>query len=231
MFHQAGREDLGRALGRRLLLVTQQAAMHEPGMTEVEEVVGGLQIEIVAAPGPIGMIVLMEVGNVRRIGSRRIAHPDPEHVVALHQRIDPYPRGPRNVTRLGRIANAGAGAVEGQSVIPALDRVADEAAHRQRRKAMRASVGHRDRLAVFLAEEDDRLVEIGAREQLAADFMAPGGRVPAVAQKFHDGFLQWLAARAVWFASLTAWELGWREPGTRPAVLRGAAESAQGPAG
>ena len=94
----------------------------------------------------IGIVEPMEIGDRRRIGQRRIAHPDPNPVIALGDRIGLDLGAARNLLLAG---NAGAAAVgaEAQAVIVALQLVADELAHGQRQMAVRAAILHRHRRA------------------------------------------------------------------------------------
>ena len=127
----------------------------------------------------------MEIGDRRRIGQRRIAHPDPNPVIALGDRIGLDLGAARNLLLAG---NAGAAAVgaEAQPVIVALQLVADELAHGQRQMPVRAAIFHRHRRARFGAEEHDGLAQNGARQRLAADLGIGRGDVPVIAQE-HGG--------------------------------------------
>ena len=134
--------------------------------------------------GPVGMVRPPPIRDQLRIGAFRIAHPDPDPVEALDQRIS-VDCGIGRDLRLARDLDAAAASIEAQSVIAATQRVAFESSLRQRQVAVTTTVLERDRGAVLLAVEDDRLAEDQPRERLAGQLTVPGGDVPGIAQK-HD---------------------------------------------
>ena len=65
----------------------------------------------------------------------------------------------------------------------ALQRIADQLAHRERQMTVRAPVLERDRRAVLEAIEHDRLAENDPAERLALDLGVGGGDVPVVPEE------------------------------------------------
>jgi hypothetical protein len=114
-------------------------------------------------------IVETEVWNLRRVGTGRIAHPYPQRAPALDDRVAPNLGCLRDIPVAVRVVYAGAAAIEAQAVVGTLHRGAAvaEPTHRQRREAVRATVGERARCAARIAVEDKRFVEQRAREQCA----------------------------------------------------------------
>ena len=106
----------------------------------------------------------VEIRDAGGVGQRRLAQPDPREGVALDQRIFAHARPRRHLVLPGH-PHALAVAVKAQSMVAALDLVSDDAAERQRREAMRAAVGKRDRLARGGAEQHDLLAAHGAGER------------------------------------------------------------------
>src|SRR5207302_146540 len=107
------------------------------------------------------------------------AHPDPRERVPLDQRIFLH-AGARRHAVLARHAHADAVAIKAEAVVAALDRVTHYTADRERRKTVRAAVGQRNSLAGAGAEEDDLLVEHGARERDMLDLARERDHLPAV---------------------------------------------------
>ena len=131
--------------------VADRGLVHEGEMREVEQVVDdqlpvGLDVQVGRLGAPVRIVEPMEVGDLVGVGERRIAHPDPDPVIALDHRIGAHPRRLRDQV-LARHAHALAGAVEAQAVVVALQRVADHLAHRQR-QAGGAGSGPRTRTSV-----------------------------------------------------------------------------------
>src|SRR5580700_256113 len=112
------------------------------------------------------------------------ASPIHTHTALCFSMTGLHPRSRRNVFGAVRVTHAGAAAVVFQAVIRALDAVAaDDLAHAQRRKAMRAAVLDRGHAAIGLAIEHDRLVHDGARHQLPiANAVGPCRHIPRIAQ-------------------------------------------------
>src|SRR5258708_34436943 len=83
-----------------------------------------------------------------------------------------------------RIQDAGAGRIELQSVVGALDAIAiDDLSHVQGRESMRAAVLQRGNVSVRFSVENDRLFQNGAAEQLTVgEIIGPGGDIPRVAE-------------------------------------------------
>src|SRR4051812_47147928 len=134
-----------------------------------------------AAPSRIGEIV--EFQDLRWIGLRRIAHPDPDQVLALDDRIAPHAEVLRDVV-LSRDLDALAARLELEPVVHAADVVAFAPAVGELGAAMAAAIVERDDAAAVAAIEHDRLLEDGAGEEFAVDqLVIPRRDVPAVLQK------------------------------------------------
>jgi hypothetical protein len=180
--------------------VADGGLVHEGKMGQVEQVVVdqlpiALGVQIVGPGAPVGIVEPVVIDDLRRIGERRIAHPDPQPFVALDHRIGFHLGGLRDHV-LARHAHALAGAVEAQAVIVALQHVAfDELAHRQRQAAVRTAVLQRDGGAVLGAVEHDRLAEDDAAERLAPDLVIHGGDVPGIAQEHGSPRAAWIDAK------------------------------------
>ncbi len=175
-------------LGQRR--VADRAFVHECQVREIEQVVDdelpiGFDVQVGRLGAPARVVEPMEVGDVVRIGEGGITHPDPQPVIALHHRIGLHLRRRGNVI-LPRDPHTAAIRPEPKPVIMALQRVADELAHREREMPMRATVLECDSLAVLGAEEHHRLAQDHARERVAADLGVGGGDIPMVSQEHGD---------------------------------------------
>ena len=122
-----------------------------------------------------------------RIRLGRIAHPDPHECVLLHHG-EAADAGAFEDVRLAGDADAGAGAVEDQTMIAALQAFLDDLAHVQRRATVAAHVEQRRDAVLLVAEQHDGLVADAAGQRGFADLIGPGGDVPGVADE-HGGFL------------------------------------------
>ena len=147
-----------------------------------ELIIAGDRDHVGLGTGPIGVIHPPPIRDQRRIGAFRIAHPDPDPVEALDQRIGPDRRVGRDLC-LARDFDTAPAAVEAQPVIAATQRVAFEPAKGERQVAMAAAILERDRRAVLLAVKDDRLAEDHPGQRLAADLAVPGRDIPGIAQE------------------------------------------------
>ena len=108
----------------------------------------GLDVErIPVGDAPLRPVVFGEVVNVFGIRLFRIAHPDPDQAQAFGRRIALH-AGVGRDDLLPRHVDAGAGPVEHQPVIAALDPVVDQAPLGQRKQPMRAAVAQRHRRTV-----------------------------------------------------------------------------------
>ena len=176
--------------------------MNEFRMRDVVQVVvdqfvvhGHRQKPIVpAAPDRVVGIGRREpVGDRARVrGALGIAEPDPDVAVALHhgELPDPDVRSGRRVLVLTRDGDARTVLVVDGAVVRAADAIPLDAAGRQRREAMRASVLECDDPARRRAVQNDSLVQKRARERrFVRDLGGFRGDVPRVADVF-DGFLR-----------------------------------------
>ena len=162
----------------------QRRRVNELHVRQIQQVVDQqlvitLDVEIARVGNPARVVVPVIVGDQVRIGLVRVARPDPDIAVAFHHRIGPHAR-PRRHAGLTRYRHAGAGCIELQPVIAALDDVADPFAQRQRQMPVAAPVLQRRRRAVLAPEQHHRIAADGAAEQVVGQFMALGGDVPGV---------------------------------------------------
>ena len=185
--------DRGRlGLERVLLRSAQRLGVHEGEVREVRQVVHDQQVvrvvvQVARMPAPARVAQVREVEDLRRVRFRRIAHPDPDQAVAFDHRIAAHAELGRNVVLPGNL-HALARRVEFQPVVHAAHAVALDAAVGEQRAAMAAAVVERHRLAGIALVQHDRLVEDGAREQLAVDqLVVPGRDVPAVHEEGFGG--------------------------------------------
>jgi hypothetical protein len=98
--------------------------MDESDMRQVDQILDQQQVirldmKIGADRGPVRIVIVREIGNLRRIGFVLLAHPDPDIAMALDHRIAAH-RDARRHTILARNGDAGAGRIEGEAVIAAL---------------------------------------------------------------------------------------------------------------
>ncbi len=190
--HPAVGPDRGAFLNRLELAVgdgraRQQALVHEFAVCQVQQVVRdqlvvGLHLDDAADEGEVGIQMAAEIRDRGGIGLVFVAEPQPDHAVAFHEGVLRHLHLRRDHATGMRIQNAGAGAVEAQPVVAALDRVADQLAQVQRREPVRAGIADGRDLAVLLAVQHDRSFQDRAFEQAARDLARPGGDVPGVAQ-------------------------------------------------
>src|SRR4051812_43802454 len=127
------------------------------------------------------------VRNKRGIRLRRIAHPDPDPVVFLDQRIGAHACLrwdaflPRDLYALPILSKK-------QPVIAATQVVSLRPAHRERQLAVAAAILQPYGLSTCGAIEDNGFIEKGASEKALRKLAAPGGDVPGISEK-HAGIL------------------------------------------
>ena len=170
--------------------VTYRLGMDEGFVTEIEQVIDekpvvGVHVVIAFGDRPIGIVHPVKIGDERGVGQRWLAHPDPHERVLLVHRIDPHARLGRDRVLAGNV-DAGAGRVEAQAMIAALDDIAIEAPERQRDITVRTAILHRDDLARLRPEEDHPFAEQAALEQAVQNLGRVGGDLPAVGHE-HRG--------------------------------------------
>ena len=105
----------------------------DPGdMRRVEQIVDDVKImagDIHAAaggPAPGRVVIIRNLDDAVRVCRRLITHPDPQDPPAINHRIGSDSHTGRRRPILCRCPHTGAAAVEGQAMIAALDRLADE---------------------------------------------------------------------------------------------------------
>src|SRR5579862_1789718 len=116
------------------------------------------------------------------VALRRIAHPDPEEVPFLDERIGFDLRARGNLLLPGNL-DAVSGRIEFQAMIAAANGIAFALAHRERQVAVAAAILERHGLAAFAAIEHHRLAQNGTRQRRLPDLAVIGRDVPAIAQK------------------------------------------------
>ena len=177
-----GMADVERRFGDGA--IADARAVDEGLVGQVHEVVDHQPVvafhgDQLAVAGPGGIVVPVHVGDLRRVGERRVAGPHPDQAVALDHRKGAH-RGGRIDRLLRRHEGAAAARIVGQAVIAADDLVAVEPAFRQRQQAMPAGVGERRDAAVESAVEHELLAADGTGQELALDLDVIGGGVPGV---------------------------------------------------
>lgn len=176
--------------GFRELVVGEAVGVQELLVGEVHEVVEDQPVVAVdsdgpAVPGPLRIVVPVQVRNEIGIGHRGIAQPDPDEPVPLHDRVR-SDRGGGVERLLGRHPGAAAMGPEGEAVVATDHLVTVQLAHRQRHETVPAGIGHRHRVPGSGAVQHERSLAYGARQQAATYFGVPGRGVPGV-QWEHDG--------------------------------------------
>ena len=134
----------------------------------------------VDAPGRVAPVLRLE--DAGRVGTARIAHPDPQQAVPRFGRVRAHEGAPCGGRSLPG-AFTSAGAVEDQPVVAALDVVALDSTHRQWHFAVRAGVGQRAVCTAGSAVDGDVLAQDGGRVRRVADFAFPRCDIPGVAEK------------------------------------------------
>lgn len=119
-------------------------------MGEVHEVVEDQSVvavedDALAVPGPLRIVVPVQVGDEIGVGRRGVAEPDPDEPVPLHDGVR-SDGGGRVEGLLGRHPGAAAVRSVGEAVIAADDVVTVQLAHRQRHETVPAGIGERHRL-------------------------------------------------------------------------------------
>jgi hypothetical protein len=161
--------------------------VNESKVRQIEQIIDDklpvrVDMEIGAFGSPVRIVKPMEIRDRSGIGERRIAHPDPNPVIAFDHWIASYLRSSRNLFLPGDV-NAMTVACKAQSVIEALQCIADEFAHRQRQVAMRAAVLEGHRGSVFGPKQNDRVAQDHATQWFAADLRIGRGDVPIISQE------------------------------------------------
>ncbi|MNP08429.1 hypothetical protein D3C76_1004970 [compost metagenome] len=168
-------------------------------MTQVHDVVG--QQFVVRArrqiPMPLGVgWRLVEEGKIRNqriVGQARIARPDPDRAMALSDRERADTGGLGDTPIAVGIVRTLATAIKTQAVVRTLNAVADNLAHVQRGKTVRATIGERLDRPLAIAKEHDGLLDDGsAKHPTLRQLVRPSSDVPGVEQITHDVLLVFL---------------------------------------
>src|SRR6516164_7817658 len=167
--------------------IADGGVVNESKVRQIEQIIDDklpvrVDMEIVAFGSPIRIVKPMEIRNSSGIGERRVAHPDPNPVIAFDHRIASYLRSLRNLL-LPWDVNAMAIARKAQSVIEALQRIIHKLAHRQRQMAMGAAVLEGHRSSVFGPKQNDRVAQDYATHWFAADLRIGRCDVPIISQE------------------------------------------------
>ena len=178
-------EAFGLGRRRRLARIARDRVlvqMRDVGVVEqiVDQELGvRLDAKIARRQGPAVIGEPGHLDDLGVVGAGRIAHPDPDDIVAFRHRVGPHPRSCRHqiLTRNGDALSFG---IEGQAVIAAAQVVALHGPKRQWRRAMAAAILKRRRLPVHSAEQDHLLAEKGARDRLGLEVLGPDRCIPAV---------------------------------------------------
>ena len=180
------RVALDARLRRRLLdlALADARRMHVGLVRQVHQVVDHQAVVAVdviepAAVNPFGALGPGQWVQLRRVGERFLARPDPDEAVALDHRI----AADRRPHALARHADALAVAAHHQAVVAADDAaVFAYRAERQRRAAVRAEVLERRDRAALGAEQHHAVAADRAAERLRGDLVGGAGDVPGVFQ-------------------------------------------------
>src|SRR6185503_19359756 len=162
--------------------------MHIDEMRYIEDVIvdqliiAGDRNHVGLGASPIWMISPPPIRDQRRIGAFRLTHPDPNPIEALDERIGPD-RGIRWDLSLAWDLDTTAARIEAQPVVAAAQRIAFEPTEGKRQVAVATAILERDRLAVLLPVEDDRLAKDYPPSRLPAELAVPGRHIPGIAQK------------------------------------------------
>ena len=174
--------DVERGFGD--VVIADAGAVHEGLVGQVHQIVDhqpvvALHMNGLAVAGPGRIVVPVHVGHQRRVGQRRIAHPQPDEAMPLDHGIGAHAgRGVDGVLR-GHVG-AAALRIEFQPVIAADDVVAVEPSLGQRHQPVPAGVLQRAHLSVGLAVHHDMLAADRARKQRVLEIDIPGGGVPGI---------------------------------------------------
>src|SRR5262249_16943022 len=148
--------------------------------------------QIAGRCSPTRIVEPRQLDDLAFVRASRLAHPNPDRVPALGDRIGAYARACRH-RRLAWDRDAGSVGREDEPMIAATQIVALTLAKRQRRRAMAAAVFERGRLAAVAAIEHDLLTQERARDRFGGKVLRPDRGVSGVLGKLHARLLMWLA--------------------------------------
>src|SRR5262249_50546826 len=132
---------------------------------------------------PIAVVVVQCPRNKRRVGERRIAHPEPHPAILFDRRVAAHYRCRRNDLLLWNLDTLSR-RCKLQPVVHAPQIIALSAPARQWRQAMTAAILQRHDTSITLAVEHDRLTQYCARhKRVGGKMVAPARDIPTVAQK------------------------------------------------
>jgi hypothetical protein len=123
-----------------------------------EELIVRLQVDVAGRRRPRRIGEPIEIRNLRRVGLRRLSHPDPDCAPLLADGVAPD-FGLARDHSLSRHLDALPADVVFQPVIAAREVVTGHFAFRERRRAMAAAVFQRGGLTAAVAEQHHLLVE------------------------------------------------------------------------
>ena len=169
------------------IVVADAGAMHEGFVGQVHQIIDhqpvvASRVNGLAIAGPFGIVVPVHVRYQRRIGQRRIAHPEPDETMSLHHRIGSH-AGRWIDGLLRRHVGAAALRIVFQPVIAADQRVAVEPSFRQRHQSVPAGIFQCADLSIGLAEQHDMLAADGPGKQRVLEVDIPCRGVPGVQWK------------------------------------------------
>src|SRR6266702_2417830 len=183
-------EALGPGRRRRLPRIARNgAAMQVADMGKVEQIVDqqlriGLDAKIARRRRPARIGEPGKLDDLGLVRARGVAHPDPDDIPSLRDRVGPHPRAGRD-GRLAGNCDAPPLGVEGEAVIAAAKVVALDLATRQGRCAVAAAILERRRPSARAAEQHNRLAEQGAPDWRARQIPRPDRGIPAVSREHH----------------------------------------------
>src|SRR4029077_279916 len=156
-------------------------------MREVEQIVDyqkiiGAYFETHLAVGPARITEPRKADRGAFVRQGWIAHPDRDELIALDNGIRAYTDSRRHALLSGNL-DALAGAVIHETVITALDRIADHHPHRQWQASMGASVLQRDHFPARIPVENNAMAEKRPRSRLLAHLVGPGADKPVISQE------------------------------------------------
>ena len=147
-----------------------------------DEAVVALGVVEGALDPPLGIVQPVKVLDSRRVGQRRVAHPDPDPAIPFLHRVASHPQPFGRRPPAGNPHALPAWGVF-HAVVGALEAVLDQLAAVEGKAAVDAAVRQGHRRAVQGAVEHHRIVEINAPHGPPGHLVAPGRHVPGIADE------------------------------------------------